>query len=939
MVALHSYPWSRQQRGFLWHSVSVAFAVALCISQYPAASANDSGSVREAVQHPKDEDSKSALITLRNAIRKSPQDPAIRVEIAKLYFRLGDAGSAEREARAARDLNGEEADYLPILLDAMLARQEFKEIYDQIEPGDRNPVLESKVRTALGTAAVRLGYDTRAEAFLRDAIKLDPSVVQPRIQLARFLGGTRPQEAVAVIDEAIAANPKSAELRQVKGDMLWSRGDANGAVRLFGEALEIDPDYQLARLGRANVNVARGEFTAADQDLDPILQASPNDFMANYLRGLEYAKQQNYPAADKIFHTIAASFTTFPYGYYVQGATKFALGQFGPAESILRDYLKHFPTDPNATRLIARAALHQHGAPRAIDYLKPLADKPPPDAATLNLLGNAYMADGKPEAALQQFEKAATLDPGNAAIKTQIGLAEVNSGQVGQGVAKLEEVFSGATGAAVAGPPLILAELRAGHVDKAAEVARSLIKRDPANLLYQLLLGEVRAAQRDYAGAETAFRAVLSRNPDYSAATRDLARLYVTTGRTDKAKQTFNDVLAKNPTDTTAFVGLADLAIAERKWPEAIDLLNSARAAAAYDPAPGLELVALYELLRDWNSAKAVAAELYAQFPRDVNVVVAFARTRLGSGDLDAAISSYKLAHQLAPDAAPILSAYIALLKQAQYFGEERDVLKEAIVREPQNASLKADLIRADAKIDGVDAAIAKAREAAASDPGNSIYDVVSAELYEKAGRGEEAVSLLEHAVASRPADKALPPALARLYARMHLPEKAEAFLKARLKADPQDSAARSELAFYYAGQNNDAAAISEYSRLVENHPADPTALNNLACLYQRKGELGKAHELAQRAFKILPADAHIGDTLGWILLDQGQADAALTYLDAANLRAPQDLDIQYHLAVALYRVGRAADARILLERLLGSVGSFADRAEAEKLMEELKRN
>src|SRR5207302_11032107 len=188
----------------------------------------------------------------------------------------------------------------------------------------------------------------------------------------------------------IAANPKSAELLQVKGDMLWSHGDANGAVRLFSEALEIDPDHRLARLSRANVNIARGEFATADRDLDPILQASPKNFMANYLRGLEYVQRQNYTTADQIFASIASAFTAFPYGYYVQGATKFALGQFGPAENILRDYLHHFPTDPNAMRLIALAALQQHGAPRAIDYLKPLADKSPVDATTLNLLGSAY---------------------------------------------------------------------------------------------------------------------------------------------------------------------------------------------------------------------------------------------------------------------------------------------------------------------------------------------------------------------------------------------------------------------------------------------------------------------------------------------------------------------------------------------------------------------
>jgi hypothetical protein len=72
-------------------------------------------------------------------------------------------------------------DYLNVLLDVLLVRRKFNDIYDLIEPGDRNPVLESKVRAALGTEAVRLGYDIRAESLLRDAIKLDPRVVESRI--------------------------------------------------------------------------------------------------------------------------------------------------------------------------------------------------------------------------------------------------------------------------------------------------------------------------------------------------------------------------------------------------------------------------------------------------------------------------------------------------------------------------------------------------------------------------------------------------------------------------------------------------------------------------------------------------------------------------------------------------------------------------------------
>ena len=156
--------------------------------------------------------------------------------------------------------------------------------------------------------------------------------------------------------------------------MLRARGDEDGAERLFGDVLRLDPGNTRARLSRAEINIEQDKFTAADQDLDPILKVDPDHFLANYLRGVEFAKQQQYAEADRICDRISPGFPGFPAGYYLQGATKFALGQFSKAEIILASYLGRVPGDARAARLIARAALQQHGAPRAIDYIKPLAD-------------------------------------------------------------------------------------------------------------------------------------------------------------------------------------------------------------------------------------------------------------------------------------------------------------------------------------------------------------------------------------------------------------------------------------------------------------------------------------------------------------------------------------------------------------------------------------
>jgi tetratricopeptide (TPR) repeat protein len=146
-------------------------------------------------------------------------------------------------------------------------------------------------------------------------------------------------------------------------------------------------------------------------------------------------------------------------------------------------------------------------------------------------------------------------------------------------------------------------------------------------------------------------------------------------------------------------------------------------------------------------------------------------------------------------------------------------------------------------------------------------------------------------------------------------------------------------LAGFYLEQKKYDPSIAEYVRLVTERPADPAALNNLAWLYQRQGNLPKARELAERAIAAAPAAAQIDDTLGWILLAQGETDKAVVRLSAANSAAPRNPDIQYHLAVALQRVGRPADAQAMLEALLGSGISFADKAEAEKLLQELKHS
>ena len=88
--------------------------------------------------------SRSAEIELRNAARESPADPAIRARLAQVYLQLGNAVSAEAEARVARERNGNEADYLPALADALLRQGKFAELLQLISREIAAPFLKAR---------------------------------------------------------------------------------------------------------------------------------------------------------------------------------------------------------------------------------------------------------------------------------------------------------------------------------------------------------------------------------------------------------------------------------------------------------------------------------------------------------------------------------------------------------------------------------------------------------------------------------------------------------------------------------------------------------------------------------------------------------------------------------------------------------------------------
>ena len=167
--------------------------------------------------------------------------------------------------------------------------------------------------------------------------------------------------------------------------------------------------------------------------------------------------------------------------------------------------------------------------------------------------------------------------------------------------------------------------------------------------------------------------------------------------------------------------------------------------------------------------------------------------------------------------------------------------------------------------------------------------------------------------------------------------DKAIATLRHWLKHDPENNAIRMMLASHLQQQQRLDEAIAEYLVILGQAPDNITALNNVAWLYQQQGS-DKGIAYAEHAYELVPQRPEVIDTLGWLLVQNGDLQRGLILLQEAVTQAPHSTEIRYHMAVALAEVGRSAEARKELERILDQDPEFSRADEVRGLLGRLNQ-
>jgi cellulose synthase operon protein C len=863
-------------------------------------------------------DSGAAVIQLRNALQKAPDDAEARYLLGTALTERRDPAGAVKELRKALQLGYPEDEALPALARALVDDGDAKELVDEFgETTLHSADAQAAFKTRIGSALLSLGKPQDAEIAFNTALAAKAGYADALLGIATLRARSGDiKETEKIVDAVLAQSQPPPEASLFKAEILVSARQPDAARTVLEKLLESKPDYLRARYLLTSLLIDKGDLEQASAQVSAIRKTSKQDRRAYYLEALIASRRGDLAAAREAIQQVLKGGGDSVASLLLAGEIEYRAKQFNQAEDYLRRVLKAAPGLPYAQRLLAATYLRLGSPARALEVLQPALSRSNRDPQLMAVAGEAYLAIGDISKAAQYFAQTAELDPKNAAARTRLGQMRFAEGDTDGAVRDLEAASAMDANASQADLALIANLLRQNQLDQALVAVGRLEQKQPNSPLVYNLKGLVYLSKRDNVTARTNFERALQIQPDYLPAIGNLAQLDRLEKKPDVARKRYEAVLDKEPKNEQALLGLAGLVQALGGDPSEIEsLLKRAVAANLQSVNARIALVSFYARKGDGKQALLAAQDANAAIPNDPRMLELLGQVQLATGDATLAVGTFGRMVTAQPGAVePLLRLAAALIAQKNY-DKAVEKLREALTINPNLYEANREIVAIYMMSGRTEEALQQIKAMQRRQPDDARGYMLEGDLWGRQQKWREAEAAFRAAQKYAPDDGTV---AAKLHATMSNGGKgaaADTAVDKWLLAHPNDVVARAYLGDRAIKKQDYKAASRQYQAVLAQQPNNVLFLNNLAWV---SGELGdpKAISYAERASAIAPANPEVLDTLGMLLVKQGDAAQGVEKLQKAAQLAPAQSAIRLHLAKALIKTGDKVTARKELEAL-----------------------
>lgn len=882
-------------------------------------------------------DSKAAVIQIKNALQKNPDMPEARYLLGKALMDSGDAPGAETELRKALALNHPQDQVVPPLANALLAQGQAKKITDEFGKTTlTDKTAQGSFLTTLATAYAAQGQNESAQSTLDAALAATPDYAPARLIQARQKGGQRDFDgALAITDDVIAKNPRSFEAWKFKGDLLrYAKNQPAEALAAYRKSVEIQPDFLVGQAAVITLLLQQNNLTDAATQMAELVKIAPNHPQTKFLQANLAYQQKDLKAARELVQQVLRTVPNNVQALQLAGAIELQLNAPVQAETYLSKALQAAPGLPLARRLLVMTYLRTGQPAKALATLTPGLTGDTVDPGLYAVAGEVYLQNNDVKKAEEYFAKATQQDPQNARNRTSLALTHLISGQVDSAFGELQDIAASDTGT-TADMALISAHLRRQDLDKALKAIDGLEKKQPDQPLAANLRGRVLLAKRDVAGARQSFERALQIDPLFFPAVASLAGLDLADKKPQDAKARFDAVLAKDPKNAQALLAQAELAARTGASKEEVSkLLANAISANPTDAAPRLLLIDFHLRNKDVKQATSTAQDAVATLPDSPELLDALGRTQLAAGEFNQAITSFnKLAGMQPLSPQPYLRlADVHMANQDKAAAAAS--LRKALDIKPDLQQAQRGTILLDMDGKNIPSALATAKTMQKQDPKGAVGYVLEGDINASQKNWDAAASAYQTGL-KQVSSAELAVKLHSVLAAAGKTAEAEKFSTKWQATQPKDAIFLLYLGDGAIARKDYAGAEKLYSRVTQLQPNNAVAFNNLAWVTAQLNKDGSI-ALAEKANALAPNQPAFMDTLAVLLSDKGDYAKALELQTKVLTLQPNNPAFKLNLAKIHIKGGKKDLAKVQLDDLAKLGDKFGGQKEVAELMKGL---
>lgn len=503
-----------------------------------------------------------AAAAYRQAVDADGQDGQARYKLAQAYAQSGRAAEAATQAVQAADLLPRDVDVQLFAGAMMVGLSRFVDAADRMTAFLRDHPDNVPALIRLGNARARLVNSTVALSKLADAI-LDGTYDGARRESRPVTTSAEDASAEAALRKALSLAPSMREAQLAVANFLWAAGRPDEAETLLKEVADHNPGHERANRALGEFYLSRRRGAEAEPYLRHAATTGTAGGNARFVLADYLISERRDDDARTVLRRMFPADDSAGAVSLRWARLDFRTGQRDQAQRRLDALLARDPINRPGRLLQAQFAVAMRDWDRALPLARTAVAQDTNSSEAQLALGQALFAAGDLENASEALAEAVRLDPDGAESLQQLAQIKLALGKPQDALQYAQEAVRKNPDDRHAAVALVKTLVSVGDYSSAEEEIRPLLARHPTAPDVLTQLGVVQLAQGNDEAARTSFVRTLDYDRDSEDALSGLVSLELRGRRTGDLRRRVEAAVAVHPQDTAYLLLAARLYAAD----------------------------------------------------------------------------------------------------------------------------------------------------------------------------------------------------------------------------------------------------------------------------------------------------------------------------------------------------------------------------------------